>query len=432
MHLLLRNRLFLILFSGQFVSSVGSNLFSLALPWYVLLMTKSTTDLALSGIMGMIPSFFTLFSGVLVDRWSKRWTMLLSDFIRAILCLAMTVSVIIHFQLWLILLLQLLLGIAGSVFSPASSAFVPRIVSDEEIPLATGLLQSMNSTSQIIGTMAGGVLIALIGAPMLFLLNGLSFFVSSLSLLFLKAKNDTPLSKTNASNLPGLKNFWREWIEGIQLIWKFKVMKVIIATAIVANFALTPFFILLTAWVKGPLHGTALVLAIIETSSSLGTILGSLLSAELGRRFSTRWQFGNSLFIMGLMVVLISLVHHATWTSVLAFIMGISMGNVNSYLFAILMRSIPKNLQGRIFGSLSAIVSIAAPLGLVIVTLLLSHVPLFILLIGIGALTIISSIFYTFPNMKDISLSALEQMALSRNDFPHLQKDSLSVDLPEM
>ncbi|MCY0887744.1 MAG: MFS transporter [Alicyclobacillaceae bacterium] len=443
---LFRNRNFVILFSGQMVSMFGNSLFALALPWYVYSLTGSKVDLGITGLVSTLPGFAQLFSGVFVDRWPKRLTMILSDFFRAALSAAMFLVAIGHEKLLILLILLFFLELVGTFFSPASSAFLPLVVSEESIPAASGMTQSSSSFAQLAGTVSGGALIGLLGAPLLFVLNSISFLCSCISLLFLRHSEDRSKSSSASSvhanrvnseqtgspeagaqpTISRLRVFLDEWLEGFRLLTSTPFVRVIIASAVLVNFAFAPLFTALTAWVKGPLHGTAFVLSTLDGGFFLGIIGGGLLVGPLSSRLSLRLQLASGLALIGVFLGLLPVVRNSWFDASLMLLCGVSVGFINGSLFATIVRLIPPELRGRVFGTLGALVSVANPVGLAITTVVLPFIPLWTIFVAITVISLGASSLYLLP-MEANSDSLLLVPGTSDQQFEELSEPLLSM-----
>ena len=119
------------LLGGQWVSSVGNYAYTVALSWVTLSVTHSDAALGLVGAVGILANTFSVVSGVYVDRWDRRRTMIVTDVIRGLLSAALAVIAILHgLTLWVIVLLVLLARFSGTFFFPAAMALLPTLVEE--------------------------------------------------------------------------------------------------------------------------------------------------------------------------------------------------------------------------------------------------------------------------------------------------------------
>jgi len=175
---LFRNRNYMTMFSGQMLSSIGSNVYSFALLWDMKVLTNNTFLMALVGIGWMVPQVvFGPFAGVLVDRFNKRWTMFWSDGIRLVITAIVTALAFAHALNAEIILSAFMLNMAATLFGPAAGALTPLMVDAEQLAAANGLEQSSGPLANILGPAISAGLIAWQGVPMAFAINAATFLV---------------------------------------------------------------------------------------------------------------------------------------------------------------------------------------------------------------------------------------------------------------
>lgn len=392
---LLRNRQYALLFSGQLISMLGNSLFLIALPWYVYLSTGSKADLAIVGFAQSLPGVSALFAGVFVDRWNKRKTLLGSDAIRFVLALAVGIVALFGWPFPWIVLLVLLLQFAGVCFGPAEIALIPMVVGEEQVPAAMGINQSGSATAQLAGQVGGGALLTVLGAPLLFFLDGASFLVSVVSLLFIRAA-EPPRRKTSTS-------FFAEWKEGLALVVRSKLIVLVTAAALVTNFGLAAFDITLTAWVRGPLHGTAFWLGLVMGAFFVGVIGGGALLGMVTKRVSLRVTLMAGLLVAGASIGSVGAFADTYWTIGVLLVCGLSIGILNGSLGAMAVAVIPQQMRGRVFGLLGALSTIATPLGMAVFGGLMVYIPLAALFAVMGSLSVLSGLSFLLPVKDDLA-----------------------------
>ena len=182
----LRRRNFALLWLGQLVSQIGDMVLMVALPFYVYQLTGSLLQTGLMYIVETLPRIlFGSLAGMFVDRWDRRWTMIVSDFGRAaalLLLLAHSPS-----SLWLLYAVACIQSIISLFFVPASSATTPTLVPEHQL-VAANSLQSLNeSVMRLVGPPLGGALLALAGIAGVVLVDSASFLFSAAMLLLIVA-----------------------------------------------------------------------------------------------------------------------------------------------------------------------------------------------------------------------------------------------------
>ena len=181
------NRNLQLLFGGQVVSSFGDWLYVLALAVLVYDLTGSATVVAALTFVRLLPyALFLPFSGVLADRANRKAIMIGADLGRGA-CMLGLLFVGSAGTVWIAFPLVFAATVLSSLFKPAMSSVLPPLVGDEEdLVKANSIWTQMDSVSLVLGPALGGVLV-LLGVPQAaFLINGLTFLVSAVTLLFVR------------------------------------------------------------------------------------------------------------------------------------------------------------------------------------------------------------------------------------------------------
>lgn len=184
------NKDFFLLWQGHFVSGIGDIFYTVALGFFVLQLTGST---ALMGSVMATSAFVNILvspvAGVIADRISRRRILVITDFGRGGLLLLM--AVLAYFSildLWMLFVFGVLLGILDAFFSPAVNAFLPDIVKPDKLMKSNALMSYSDTAQHLLGGPLGGILFATMGAPVLFLIDGITFILSAVSERFISTK----------------------------------------------------------------------------------------------------------------------------------------------------------------------------------------------------------------------------------------------------
>ncbi|HRC77184.1 MAG TPA: MFS transporter, partial [Kouleothrix sp.] len=160
-------RAFLLIWAGQLISILGSQLTGFALGVWVYQTTGSVTQLTLISFFASIPFLaVTPLAGALVDRWNLRWTMLLGDLggaFATLAYLALLASGLL--QIWHIYIIVAITAVFGAFQFPALSVATTLIVPKEQLGRASGLNPLAQGIAQLLGPLLAGVLVALVGLP---------------------------------------------------------------------------------------------------------------------------------------------------------------------------------------------------------------------------------------------------------------------------
>jgi len=191
---LLSNRSLTKLLIGEFISGIGDWLYIVAI--FVVIYTQ-TNDAALLGIFGAVRLFpyilLSIPAGFVADRFERRMVLLASDAFRGSIMIVLTVLVLVKAPIVLIAALAIVAAGGSAFFYPAMGAYMPSLVRDErELGPANSAWASLQNISYIIGPAIGGILLAVGGVEMAFILNAAAFLVIIAILWTLPAQKRKP------------------------------------------------------------------------------------------------------------------------------------------------------------------------------------------------------------------------------------------------
>jgi MFS family permease len=271
------------LFAGDTASQFGVFVGNTAVP-----LLAAVTLAATPFEMGLLTAAETLAflliglpAGVWVDRMRRRGVMLTADFTRAALLLSVPVAwwagVLTLAQL---LVVVLLVGIATLFFDIAYQSYLPSLVGREHLLEGNAKLQAVQSTAQIAGPSAAGVLVQLVTAANTVLVTGLGFLTSALCLLRIRAEEPAPEHDGPARLLPQIA-------EGLRFVFSDKPLRAIVGTTATANFfgaAFTAVQVLfLTRTVGLPPAAVGVLLAFGGAGGILGAVCSGAVTRRLGQ-----------------------------------------------------------------------------------------------------------------------------------------------------
>jgi MFS family permease len=273
-----RNRDFMLLWSGQAVSSLGTAITQTAYPLLVWDISHSAALVGLVGGIGTLPYvLLSLVVGALIDRWDRKRVMILCDIGRALnLASVLIVLFLGHLTGVQICFNALIEGTFFVFFNLAEVACLPRVVSAEQLPLATSQNEATMGTTVLLGPVAGGAIYSL-RQFLPFLADAISYAASVATLSFIK----TPFQKERQGEQ---RKLWAEIREGLSWLWHQPVLRFMALITGILNFQNGGLVPILLVLVKQQ-QGSSLLYGTILTIGGIGAILGSLLGAPLQKRF---------------------------------------------------------------------------------------------------------------------------------------------------
>lgn len=188
---------YLLLLQGNLVSGIGDVIYVMALGFWVLAETGSTALMGTLMASTALPRvLLSPFAGVIVDRQSRKKIIVLMDIMRGVAVLFVAVAALFGFlKIWMVFLAGIVIGSCAAFFSPAVNALIPEIVPESEVIRASSAHSSVHTVSEIIGNFVGGSLLSILGAPVIFLLNGITFVFSGISEMFIRVKESSLASR---------------------------------------------------------------------------------------------------------------------------------------------------------------------------------------------------------------------------------------------
>lgn len=274
-----RNRDFMLLFSGQIVSAIGSQVSQLAFPLLILAVTGSPAQAGFMGAMrGLAYVFFGLPAGAFVDRWDRRKVMILSDFGRAValgsIPLALALGRLTVGQLYLVTFAE---GTLFIFFGLAETACLRGMVRPEQLPAAVSLNEASYSVSGLLGPSLGGALYG-VQRMLPFIADAVSYVVSAVALLF-----TTIDSQPERADAP--RQMRTEIKQGILWLWREPTVRFLCWVNGSVNLLYGGWTLLLISLAQRQ-HASSFMIGLIFATGGIGTLLGTALATPVQRRFT--------------------------------------------------------------------------------------------------------------------------------------------------
>ena len=351
----LAERDYALLTGGSLISLLGDGFFYVALAWAVYEISNVPTALSVVGLAWTLPLvLFVLLGGVFSDRYDRRLLMVGADVVRAVaIGLLGILSVWGILELWHVVALIAFVGLGDAFFNPASTAIVPDLLPDEQLPQANALQGMLRPlTVRLIGPALGGLVVAGVGSGTAFLVDAASFVASAAAVLAISAR---PRRDVTAH---GVRQTLHEVREGLSFV---RATPWLWATLLSAMLSLLVFVgpqqVLLPFLVKNRLGLEADALGGIFAVGGVGAILMAITVGQLGqprRRVTAMyasWSVGVLLIAgFGLMTAL--------WQAMLLSALGGALFELGQIVWTTMLQQlVPRELLGRV-SSLDWLVSV--------------------------------------------------------------------------
>lgn len=368
MHDLLRqpgSRTFLWLWTGQTISTFGTNVTFFALGVYLYETSGQATPLAILGIARFLPQIvLSPLAGVIVDRIDRKWAMLLSDVGQGLAVLAVLLLFAAGLlQPWLIYLLFALASLADSLRWTAEAATITLLVPQEHLGRANGLQSFGEGLGGVAAPAIAGALLAEIGISHLLLIDVLTYVLDVIILLSLT------IPRAHATETELQRNVWREMATGWRYIRARSGLLGLLLITALANLAdISVAWRLVPALVLAATHRNTVALGLVGSAFDLGMLAGGAVMAGWGGpRNRVLGLIGGSVLLALGGEVLFGLGRSLPLWLLAAFLgpffIPIRLGSSQ----ALWQAKVAPELQGRVFAARRAISQITFPLGLLLV-----------------------------------------------------------------
>lgn len=295
----LRHRDFALLWVAGLISVAGDYALIVALPLHAYALTGSAA--ATGGVFAaaLIPRVLLgSVAGVFVDRWDRKRTMIAADLLQALILLPLLVVTSADL-LWLLYLVRAGSGTLSLLFSPAESAFLPRLVGEERLVTANALNALNDNLGRLVGPAVGGVLYATGGLPGVLLVDSVTFIVSALLILAIRASGRPETVDVPSTARSVWAQAFAEWRDGIALVRHRRSLRVIFAAFGIGNLGEGTFSVGFTPLAVSVLAGGAQGAGTLMSAQAVGGLLAGAGVATAADRFPPWLLMGAGLIGLG-------------------------------------------------------------------------------------------------------------------------------------
>lgn len=288
-----RNGDFLKFWSGETLSLFGSQVTTLALPLTAVVYLNATAQqVGMLQFLQLIPFLFlALIFGVWVDRCRRKRIMLLANVARMILIALVPLLAGLHWlSIGVLLVIACVMGVFTVLFDVSWMSYVPTLVKDAKLyGEANQKLGVTQSTTNVAGPGAAGVLVGWLGAPIALVVDALSYVASLVTLLWIRTPEPPVPAPTTR------RRIGRELVDGIRWVFQHTSLRTLAMLAPFTNFSLTcvqTLFLLYAIRYKGL---SSAEVGLVLSVSAAGGLVGALLSKAVMRRFRFGPAYGVAL-----------------------------------------------------------------------------------------------------------------------------------------
>jgi DHA3 family macrolide efflux protein-like MFS transporter len=338
-------RTFFVIWSGQLVSTIGSGLTSFALGVWIYQETGSVTLFSLNLLAFAVPNLVVSpFAGALVDRWDRRWVMIMSDTGAGLATLSIAILYATgNLQVWNVILATAFNSAFSTFQWPAYSAVTTLLVPKDQLGRAGGMVQIGEAISQLLAPAAAGALFVTIGLNGVIMIDFATYLFAVLTLLLVRV----PSPKKSEAGEEGKGSLWKEAIYGWTYISSRAGLLGLVLVFAAFNFVtglinplIMPMILDMTS---------ADMLGYLVSIVGLGMLVGTLVMSAWGgpkRRIHGVLGF---LMLSGLFTSLLGVSPLIPVMALAGFFIMFSMPIINGSSQAIWQSKVDPDVQGRVF-----------------------------------------------------------------------------------
>ncbi|PFJ54963.1 MFS transporter [Bacillus cereus] len=369
------------------ISLFGSSIYSFALGLYVLQITGSALNFAITLILGTIPMIvMNPFAGVVADKVDKKKLVVCMDLLSG--CLLITVYILSSnygLNLFIIYTTTFLMTVFTTFFGIGLEAAKPNIVSKERLMSINSISKIIDSVSLILGPMLGGIVFVVFDIKIFIIINGISFILSGISILFIHFKLfdfniNEECSKRRINFIKDIKEGFSYLIEKESLKNTFRIL---ISLNFFLGFAVT---VPLPYIINTVLNLSSKQFGIIQGTFPVGMIIGAILVKKITDRFSYSYllkklssMLAVFMIISGIPVLFKSFevndfVYVITYCVVM-FFLGLIIALIDIPLIYFMQKEIPDKYRGRVLSIGLSLGKMMLPIAMALSGLLLNYIP---------------------------------------------------------
>ncbi len=348
---------FRLLWSGAFISNVGTLIHNTVLLWYVKELTGSNAWVGAVNLANFLPILvFVLYAGSLADRLDRRKLIIWTQAVMMAAALFLGIATSLGWNTMPVIMIDtVVIGIAFVFTFPAWRALVPDLVPPGEILNAVALDAAGYNMARFIGPALGALVLNLWNAAGAFYINAISFMTVIAALLFIRFRPE------KAARAP--KNDWLRTKEGISYVRRNRWAANLLTVLGIASFFGLSFVVLLPGIARDVLHKGSWAFGLLLGGIGLGAVIGAPLVTLLNRRMEESRIIRYAMLGTSLMIILLA-VSETYWLSILAAVgVGITFLMVAASINTVLQSRVERDMRGRIMSFYILLFQGTAPVG---------------------------------------------------------------------
>lgn len=339
---------FSIIWIGQIVSLLGTNMTGFALTIWAYELTGSATALALVGFFFVTPMLiFSPLAGALVDRYDRKLMMMASDLASGLATIAILILYLSdQLQIWHLYVSGAFQGLFQTFQWPAYSAAITTMLPKEQYGRANGMMSLAESTSGIFSPLLAGALLGLVGLGGILTIDIATFIFAIGALLFVAI----PQPKSTEAGEQGRGSIWKEAAYGFRYILARPSLLGLQIVFLVGNFFVGIAFAILAPLILASTGNNELIFGSVSSAGAVGGVIGGVaMGAWGGPKKRVHGVLAGWAISSVLGVVLMGLGRSLPIWAVASFFGAFFIPIINGSNQAIWQAKVAPDVQGRVF-----------------------------------------------------------------------------------
>jgi DHA3 family macrolide efflux protein-like MFS transporter len=372
--------------TAQTISMFGSFLVQYAIFWHLTLTTKSGSVLALAAVFGFLPqAIVSIFAGVWADRVNRKIMIIAADASIALATLGLAFFMLSGVSdLWLIFLVMALRSAGSGVQMPAVSALIPQIVPSDKLMRVNGISSSIQSAMGLLAPIAAAAVYANMSIVPIFFIDVVTAIIGVGIFAFIAVPS---LERVKSADKP---SYFADLKDGMTYIFSHDLVRWIMGIfAVVFLLAVAPSN--LSPLVIARNFGSEVwKLTVAEILFSVGMALGGIALATLAAKVNKITLIIVTSICFGFLSMAMGFAPNLIVFYSLFFVIGLLVPSFFTSAMTSLQETVEPERQGRVFGFVGIVISVAMPVGMAVLGPLADVFPVENLLVGSGLAMIIA------------------------------------------
>lgn len=387
-----KNILYLV--SSKGISKIGDIIFDFANNTFLAGLNPTSLSLvaiyqSLESVIGVL---FNLFGGVIADSFKRKKIIVATNFLCGFACIILSFISREQWLVYAIVLTNVFLAFMSAFSGPSYKAFTKEIVKKDSISQLNSLLETTSTVIKVTVPMIAIFLYKLLGIHGVLLLDGLSFLIAALLILFVVPINEEVVTKDKMT----ISKILNDLKTGFKYVYIHKSIFIIIVLSALVNFFLAAYNLLLPysnqmfGEISSRLYGTFL------TAEAIGGFVGAILSGFVNKFLSSK-RLILFLACSGMMLMLVIplyfIFHNVIILAFSPALFNLFLSIFNIQFFSIVQRDVDNEFLGRVFGIIFTIAILFMPIGTGFFSVVLNPNNTFNLFIIGASITVLSLVF---------------------------------------